>query len=191
MAESGVRVRDVGDSARLDIPALVASFDEVLVAIPEAQVLEIVRLDGATTDALVADHAPVLHLRGQVIPIVPLRWMCGVPDPVERPRCVVLVQDGGATFGIVLEAVSHIEEVPAAPLDPSTRELFAWARVTTLGDGREALLVDVACLAIRAGRWIDVSEPDDRERAPSALDAHGAPRVLVFRSAEGPRRAAS
>jgi len=153
------------------IPALVVTSGGDRYAIPQVNLLELVRLDSeqARSGIETIQGARVYRLRGNLLPIVYLHEELGVdiePNDDDALNIVVLQADD-RQFGLVVEGVSDTEEIVVKPLGHQLKGLNAFAGATIMGDGRVALILDVLGIAQQA-RVVD----EVRDRAlVDALDA--------------------
>lgn len=61
----------------------------------------------------------VINLRGAVIPTIDLRLRFGIPAKEYDDRtCIVIVQVEGKNFGLVVDTVAEVHEIPADKVDP-------------------------------------------------------------------------
>jgi two-component system chemotaxis sensor kinase CheA len=142
------------------IPALVVGQGGDRYAIPQASLLELVRLEGeaARTGIEHVAGAPVFRLRGQLLPLVHLGDVLGRPktlsdepsetgDGEDRAVNVVVLQADDAPFGLVVDEVSDTQEIVVKPLGRQLKHLSVFAGATIMGDGKVALILDVMGLA--------------------------------------------
>ncbi|HYH49857.1 MAG TPA: chemotaxis protein CheA, partial [Acidimicrobiia bacterium] len=153
------------------IPALVVTSGGDRYAIPQVNLLELVRLDSeqALSGIETIQGARVYRLRGNLLPIVYLHEELGVdiePNDDDAINIVVLQADD-RQFGLVVEGVSDTEEIVVKPLGHQLKGLSAFAGATIMGDGRVALILDVLGVAQQA-RVVD--EVRDRALA-DAIDS--------------------
>jgi two-component system chemotaxis sensor kinase CheA len=136
------------------IPALVVTSGGDRYAIPQVNLLELVRLDNAQARSGIEtiQGARVYRLRGNLLPIVYLHEELGVerqPSDDDAINIVVLQADD-RQFGLVVEGVSDTEEIVVKPLGHQLKGLSAFAGATIMGDGRVALILDVLGIAQQA-----------------------------------------
>jgi len=153
------------------IPALVVTSGGDRYAIPQVNLLELVRLDGEQARAGIEtiQGAKVYRLRGNLLPIVYLHEELGVDiEPREDDAInIVVLQADDRQFGLVVEGVSDTEEIVVKPLGHQLKGLNSFAGATIMGDGRVALILDVLGIAQQA-RVVD----EVRDRAPlDSVDA--------------------
>lgn len=134
------------------VPALLVACAGERFAIPQASLLELVRLDSSDSERRVehVDQAAVLRLRGKLLALLDLGRELGLREsPLEDDAFVVVVEAAGRKFGLVVDAVLDTEEIVVKPLQRSLKSLGVFAGATILGDGQVALILDVAGLARR------------------------------------------
>jgi two-component system chemotaxis sensor kinase CheA len=150
------------------IPALVVTSGGDRYAIPQVNLLELVRLDSDQARAGIEtiQGARVYRLRGNLLPIVYLHEELGVEiEPADDDAInIVVLQADDRQFGLVVEGVSDTEEIVVKPLGHQLKGLSAFAGATIMGDGRVALILDVLGIAQQA-RVVD--EVRDRGLADS------------------------
>jgi two-component system, chemotaxis family, sensor kinase CheA len=166
------------------IPALIVSSGGDRYAIPQVNLLELVRIDGGRVGVESVQGAPVYRLRGNLLPLVFLDDVLGLADGrsdgTEALNIVVLQADG-RQFGLVVDGVHDTEEIVVKPLGKELKGVTAFAGATIMGDGHVALILDVVGLAQRAGI---IAAGRDRARADrSSSQAAGAEleALLIFR----------
>jgi two-component system chemotaxis sensor kinase CheA len=151
------------------IPALVINAAENLYAIPQINLLELVRLDReqAATRIETIQGTPVYRLRGDLLPLVDLREQLGL-EPVEHDTTfIVVLQADGKQFGVVVDEIKDTEEIVVKPLGKQLRHLDLYAGATIMGDGRIALILDANALARHAGMVNEASSAAGKEEASS------------------------
>jgi two-component system chemotaxis sensor kinase CheA len=152
------------------IPALIVSSGGDRYAIPQVNLLELVRAEGATAAVAWVQGAPVYKLRGNLLPLVFLDRALGLPPAApgggaEDALNIVVLQADGRQFGLVVDGVNDTEEIVVKPLGKELKGVTVFAGATIMGDGHVALILDVVGLAQRAGV---VSAGRDRTRADKA-----------------------
>jgi two-component system chemotaxis sensor kinase CheA len=144
------------------IPALVVTAAENRYAIPQVNLLELVRLDPEQTRGTVeyVHGAPVYRLRGQLLPLVDLREQLEVdPCPRDTTYLAVLRADS-RQFGLVVDGVLDTEEIVVKPLGKQLSDIPLYAGATIMGDGNIALILDCVALARRAGMTVEGGSTD-------------------------------
>jgi two-component system chemotaxis sensor kinase CheA len=180
------------------IPALTVASGGDRYAIPQVNLLELVRLEGEQAQRGIEQihGVPVHRLRGQLLPLVYLHRQLRVepaPNPGGEVNIVVLQADD-RHFGLVVDAIHDTEEIVVKPLQKQLKGIGVYAGATIMGDGKVALILDVLGLAQRANVVSSVRERADRAvgtKTASALAAADGDRqtVLLFAAADGSRMA--
>jgi two-component system chemotaxis sensor kinase CheA len=176
----------VGTTLRMRIPLTLAIMTALVVfsggecyAIPQANVLELVRADGDDTRGqmeMVGDAA-VYRLRKQLLPLVwlnaeltPERRSTGLPPSGEVPTIVVLQADD-RRFGLVVDSVLDTQEIVVKPLGRRVRAIPIFAGATITGNGRVVLILDIPGVAMRA----HVLSARERSSVTTAVPVEEAP----------------
>ncbi len=132
------------------LPALVVACGDERYALPQAAVLEVVRLGAGRGDVAAESVAGgmVLRLRDALVPMVSLRERLAVPgeSTANSRGYAVVVQSGSRRFALRVDETGETQEVVVRPLGAPHRGLAVFAGVTLLGDGRVALILDPAGL---------------------------------------------
>jgi two-component system chemotaxis sensor kinase CheA len=178
------------------VPALVIRAGADRYAIPQVNVLELVRLDGSSErPALEWIHGtPVYRLRDELLPVVFLTEAlggCVTESDYARETSnlkeasahhLVVLQGAGRQFGLVVEAVSDQQEIVVKPLPPLLAKVHAFAGATLLGDGRVALILDILAIAERARVISAIREESIAQRRESIHgQAEGQTTLLLLR----------
>ncbi|MGN6107011.1 MAG: chemotaxis protein CheA [Kofleriaceae bacterium] len=178
------------------IPALVVTSAGQRFAIPQVNVVELVRLDVADGAAEAPSRlesiggATVYRLRGRLLPVVFLDQVLalGAAPPSDAIQIVVL-QAGDRQFGIVVDEVNDTEEIVVKPLGKQLIGLAAFAGATIMGDGRVALILDAMGIAQRACIVDQARVQPLLEVATSHSDEPPREALLVFRTGDHGRMA--
>ncbi|HET7498860.1 MAG TPA: chemotaxis protein CheA [Candidatus Eisenbacteria bacterium] len=140
------------------VPALIVAAAGERYAIPQVNLLELIRVEGdlASISITTAVDASLLRYRGGLLPLVDLRDALHVPadDAFPTPagaRPIAVLQADGATFGLVVDAVETSQEIVVKSLGDPLRQIPVFAGATILGDGKVALILDVPGLARHCG----------------------------------------
>ncbi len=157
------------------VPALMVSSGRERYAIPQVNVLELVRLEAEelSTEVEHIHSVPVYRLRGDLLPLVYLDKMLCLPAIENAPSAsiIVVLQADERPFGLVVDRVSDTQEIVVKPLGQEIRNISVFAGSTIMGDGRVALILDVAGLAQAAGLTSALSGGiTKRAQAETALD---------------------
>ncbi|CAN0274827.1 unnamed protein product, partial [Phaeothamnion confervicola] len=131
------------------IPALLVTAGDERYAIPQVSLQELVRLEGPEGLASIERiyGAEVYRLRGQLLPLLRLRSILGLPQVESDTVNIVVVSGDGQPFGLIVDGVCDTEEIVVKPLTRELKQLQVYAGATIMGDGRIALIVDIGGLA--------------------------------------------
>ncbi len=181
------------------IPALMVRCAGDRYAIPQASLVELVRLNGAEAHKKIETiyGAALYRLRGNLLPLVYLRRELlleeetasdGPEKDDQHAVDIVVLQADERQFGLVVDGVNDTEEIVVKPLGKQLKDLSVFAGATIMGDGKVALILDVMGLAQRAHV---VSEQRAAGQVEAAAPAQGQGRksqaLLLLESAAGER----
>ena len=145
------------------IPALVVAVGHERYAIPQVNLIELLRADGQEGAGAIARvyDAPVYRYRNTLLPLVFLHDVLGVgaPPPALAGAAasrhaslhIVVLHADGVTFGLVVDEILSSQEIVVKPLAEGLRQAAVFSGATILGDGRVALILDAPGLARHAG----------------------------------------
>jgi two-component system chemotaxis sensor kinase CheA len=176
------------------IPALVVGARNERFAIPQVNLVELVRIeaDQAATAIERIHGVPVFRLRGSLLALAELSCVLGIDtDASPRDVNIVVLQADERQFGLLVDDIYDTEEIVVKPLGRELKGLNVYAGATIMGDGRVALILDVAGLAERTGvvvadrRGSRANGSYERNRGS---DGHKEP-LLLFRSGPSSRMA--
>ena len=171
------------------IPSLLVSSDSDRMAIPLANVQELVRIPASEAARRIerVGSASVLMLRDGVVPLVDLGRVLGFPDDGgegDGAAMNLVVLTGGAwRYGLVVKRLHGTVDIVVKPLGAHIKHLREYAGATILGDGCVALILDVAGLA-EVGRLAPQSGRKETAVVEGRSDSH---QLLMFRNS--PREA--
>ena len=147
-----------GTTFTIKIPLTLAIVSTLIVesagdrfAIPQLSVVELVRAQQNSEHRIerIRD-TPVLRLRNKLLPLVHLSKLLDITtvggeakEPVsEEDGFIVVMQVGQQTFGVVVDAVFHTEEIVVKPMSTMLRHINMFSGNTILGDGSVIMIVD-------------------------------------------------
>jgi two-component system chemotaxis sensor kinase CheA len=171
------------------IPSLLISDGGERFAIPQVNVGELIRIPAAQlaerTDRV--GDAEVLNVRDRLVPLLYLADALGVPRPPNSSRAlnVVLVDTGVLEYGLAVEELHDTVEIVVKPLGRHLKGLHDYAGATILGDGRVALILDVAGLSTRAQLTAGAAETGVRQAAGESAATGELHSLLLFHNAPG------
>lgn len=164
------------------IPALLVSSNNQRYAIPQVNLQELVRLEGAEAQASIEKiyGAEVYRLRGQLLPLLRLRSVLGTPVETGDTINIVVVNADSAPFGLIVDGVCDTEEIVVKPLARELKQLQLYAGATIMGDGTVALILDVAGLARTSKLHQEKPKERDKDENTSVAEA-SCQSLLLFR----------
>ncbi|MBE9096295.1 chemotaxis protein CheW [Tychonema sp. LEGE 07203] len=157
---------DKGTTFKLKIPLTLAIIPTLIIttggsryAIPQVNLLELVRLEGKQIKNIEMFHGtPVYRLRGRLLPLIYLnRELQLETKTVENGKKsqfnldealnIVVVQATDKPFGLVVDAINDTQEIVVKPLGKQLKSLACFAGATIMGDGKVALILDLHGIA--------------------------------------------
>jgi two-component system chemotaxis sensor kinase CheA len=136
------------------VSVLLVRADDHRIAIPQASVVELIRLGGDGEETPIEDlgGVPVYRLRGKLLPLVFLDRELGIDEEESSTgkANIVVLQGDDRQFGLVVAGVEDSQEIVVKPLGRLLSGL-PFAGATILGDGQIALILDVFRLGLAAG----------------------------------------
>jgi two-component system chemotaxis sensor kinase CheA len=178
------------------IPALTITSGGDRYAIPQVNLLELVRLEGgqAQKGIELIHGAPVYRLRGNLLPLVYLNRQLQVESPQNGAGTseinIVVLQADDRQFGLIVDDIHDTEEIVVKPLQKQLKGINAFAGATIMGDGKVALILDVLGLAQRANVISGVRERSLNEKTTGPAESTGDRQtVLLFATRGGGRMA--
>ncbi len=135
------------------IPALIVTAGGQRFAIPQINLLELVRLEGDKIKQVERiGNAETYRLRGKLLPILRLNSSLGLKvreQKEDRPEniSIVVLAAGEMHFGLIVDRIHDTEEIVVKPLSKHLKEITSFAGATVMGDGKVALILDAVGLA--------------------------------------------
>ncbi|MGY1856136.1 chemotaxis protein CheA [Modestobacter sp. SYSU DS0290] len=169
------------------VPALTIECAGDRYAIPQISLQELVALDAEKAAAAVEDvgGASVYRLRGELLPLVHLADVLGLPSDRHDGHVVIAVLSSeGRRFGLVVDRVINTEEIVVKAVSGQLKQIGLYSGATVLGDGAVALILDVQALARRALRT-ETTERQEHRNALAAATASTAERTRMLLAAIG------
>ncbi|MEQ9000817.1 MAG: chemotaxis protein CheW [Coleofasciculus sp. B1-GNL1-01] len=155
------------------IPTLIITSGGGRYAIPQVNLLELVRLDREQAEQRIEwfHGTPVYRLRGNLLPLVYLNQVLQlenntgvqessgigktsnakkqslIPEQEDETINIVVVQATEKPFGLVVDVINDTQEIVVKPLGKPLKSLACFAGATIMGDGKVVLILDVQGLA--------------------------------------------
>ena len=186
-------VAGAGLSFTIKIPLTLAIVAALIVeagghrfAIPQLSVIELVRARSGSEHRIESiKNTRVLRLRDKLLPLIGLRQLFGLDKDAGEINggFIVVTQVGSQTFGIVVDAVFHTEEIVVKPMSSKLRHISMFSGNTILGDGSVIMIIDPNGVAQTFGTnvasQLAAAEASEAKPAPSAGSSTS---LLVFRA---------
>lgn len=171
------------------IPALLVRGKDNMFAIPQVNLLELVRLDKeqAAERLETIQGTPVYRLRGQLLPLVDLRDQLGVEKEDHDTTFIAVLRADQRQFGLVVDDIEDTEEIVVKPLGKQLRGIDLYAGATLMGDGRVALILDANALAAKAGMVNESAEAARLAAAEATSVDKDSTSLLVVKLSNGRR----
>lgn len=150
------------------VPALMVSSRKACYAIPQNNLVELVRLEGerVQTEIEHIHDVPVYRLRGNLLPLLFLDEQLNFRTARSASEMksseavnIVVLNAENRKFGLVVDDINDTQEIVVKPLNPQLKDISTYAGVTIMGNGTVALILDVLGIAKRSGV---ISEARDR-----------------------------
>jgi two-component system chemotaxis sensor kinase CheA len=180
------------------IPALVVTCAGERYAIPQVNLLELVRLEGeqARTGIEMVHGAPVHRLRGRLLPLVYLKRELKLAEAnatttqEDDAVNIVVLQADERQFGLVVDGINDTEEIVVKPLRKQLKTVKTFAGSSIMGDGKVALILDVLGLAQRASVVGEAREHALTEKATESADTGREKQTFLLFAGQGDSRMA-
>lgn len=176
------------------MPALIVEVGGDRFAIPQNAVLELVRVKADSEHAVRRlNDSPVLCLRNQLLPILDLGRLLGISESTHEAteeefenRLIAVMHVGNESFGVVVDSVSHTEEIVVKPMSSVLRQVQLVSGSTILGDGHVIMIVDPNGLAQSVAATSETASANVLASAvQSDSDADQIMSLLLFRAGSG------
>jgi two-component system chemotaxis sensor kinase CheA len=168
------------------IPALIVTCAGDRFAIPQVNLLELVRLESDEVEKGIekVHGVPVHRLRGRLLPLVYLNRELKLPEEDiagDGAVNIVVLQADEQQFGLIVDEINDTEEIVVKPLRKQLKTVRTFAGSTIMGDGRVALILDVRGVAQRASVLAEAREDHSvGEKAVLAATVAEKRRYLLF-----------
>lgn len=174
------------------VPSLIVDCGDQCFAVPQTNIRELVRVqDNAANGARPTgiEHvkgAEVFRLRGRLLPLIRLRDVLGFDGDDRQSRRkstpILVLESGPFHYGLIVDGLRDSEEIVVKPLGRHLKDCRVLAGATILGDGRVAMILDVAGIATHRALAMPEREDDrddDTDLEAAYCDTHSA---LLFRN---------
>ncbi|MGI1804832.1 chemotaxis protein CheW [Exiguobacterium sp. TDN 0502] len=139
--------RGEGTIFRISLPLTLSIISAMLVelgqetyAIPLTAIIETTSLRKSAI--LQAHREKVFDFRGQLVPLISLNEVYGLPQHEAEAYSVVVVRSGEKLAGLIVSELIGQQEIVMKPLGSYLEGIRAISGATILGDGQVALIID-------------------------------------------------
>jgi len=149
-----------GTTVRIKLPLTLAILDGLSLQVgsetyilPLASIIESIR-PGRAQLSTMAGQGEVILVRGEALPLIRLHRLFGVPTRVVDPcrGLTVIVEHSGHRLALLVDELLGQQQVVIKSLEANYHKVEGVLGATILGNGRAALILDVAGLAQIARR---------------------------------------
>jgi two-component system, chemotaxis family, sensor kinase CheA len=198
-AVSLTTVRGKGTRFTLKIPLTLAITPALIIeagghrfALPQHAVVEAVGLDERDNHKLEnLQGSLVLRLRDEIVPVVALNSILQL-DPganqIAASALAIVIRVNNRVFGVLVDAVSDVQEIVVKPLGSSLSELDVFSGHTILGDGSVVLILDPTGIAARMG-FERANDYTGGRTVEEFVPAEETTRFVLFRAGPGAPKA--
>lgn len=182
-----------GTTLKLKIPLTLTIINALIVssggdrfAIPQGNLIELIRLQGeALGRNLVSVHgAAVCRYRGGLLPLLDLNEVLKIEAGRATRRAesvnIVVLQADDQRFGLVVDKIDDAQEIVVRPLARQLKGIACLAGATIMGDGRIALILDVFGLALQLSGEHQRTAATSHQETPAALPLTDDRRALLL-----------
>ncbi|MEE8358244.1 MAG: chemotaxis protein CheA [Candidatus Hydrothermarchaeales archaeon] len=146
--------KDEGTRFTLNLPltlaiiqALLVNLDNGIYAIPLSNIKETIGIRAEDIETILGKEA--ILLRGNVLPLFRLHDVLNLSTKIKsntKDLAAVVVDKAGKSIGIIVDSLIGQQEIVVKSLSSSLEKVKGFAGATILGDGKVALILDVATL---------------------------------------------
>ena len=153
------------------VSALVVGANGQRFAIPQLSVVELVTAGGGSEHKVeTLNNARVLRLRDRLLPLMSLTGALNIKaseaDKAHNDtQFVVVMQQGGVMFGIVVDEVYDTEEIVVKPLSSAISDVKNFSGATILGDGSVIMIIDPQAISRAVGETHEHTSDEADARA--------------------------
>jgi len=174
------------------VPALIITSGGERFAIPQVNLLELIRINEEQRGAAIeyVHSNPVYRLRGKLLPIVHLNRELELTPGRSSAVNIVVLQAGQHQFGLVVDQINDTQEIVVKPLDKVLQDVPVFAGATIMGDGRVALILDILGIAQQARILNESHDHNVTAHLHEARDRDGERQTLLLVRSPGNGRLA-
>ena len=169
------------------MPALVVGASGQRFALPQANVIELVRAGGSNEHRIeTIRDVKMIRLREALLPLVELGHALDLGASRES-SFVVIMQIGQRRYGVAVDDILDTEEIVVKPVAGALRDIPHFSGSTILGDGSVVLILEPNTLAKLAGESLQPEEIDTGADLIEQTDSRET--LLIVRAGDGANKA--
>ncbi|MCY2975830.1 MAG: chemotaxis protein CheW [Planctomycetota bacterium] len=177
------------------IPALIVANHGNRFAIPQVNLLELVRLNVSETSPKIEwiQGSPVYRLRGRLLPLAYLHKVLKAKQPSQAPSdciSIVVLRVDDHQFGLVVDQILDTEEIVVKPLATQLKGVNVYSGATIMGDGKVGLILDVLGLSVSSRVLSKDRSRSHFDAASRSQESSGLNQTLLVLGTGGNRRLA-
>jgi two-component system chemotaxis sensor kinase CheA len=179
------------------MPVLIISTEEVKFAIPQINVMEIIKVNhgNSNVNIEILNDAPIIKLREKLVPLIFLGNSLGLrayseEEAISRVAYIVVCKVGAMRYGLVVDKVFDTEEIVVKPVSNAIKDVREYSGNTILGDGSVIMLLDPNGLSKNISTKHQVDDREEEEKVAREKEQQKtASNLLLFKSNDGIDRA--
>lgn len=166
------------------MPVLIVEASKQRFAIPQANVIEMVRAGNQSEHVIEEiNDRPLLRLRGQLLPLISLSETLKLDKIADKPKSfVVICEVGRFHYGIIVDKVFDTEEIVVKPVSPVLQHIHLYSGSTILGDGSVIMILDPNGLARTTGELPVRAALGDNAKSLHDLEDEQRTRFIIFKT---------
>lgn len=172
------------------VSALVVGSNGQRFAVPQLSVVELVSAGGASEHRVeTLNKARVLRLRERLLPLMDLAEALGMETqlitedaPKKATQFIVVMQQSGMSFGIVVDEVFDTEEIVVKPLSSAISDAKSFSGATILGDGSVIMIIDPSAISKAVGEHEEITEEAASATSKAKSVQNDLSSLIIFRA---------
>ncbi len=182
----------IGTTFKLRIPLTLAIIPALIVkdagesfALPQINLVELVRLEGEKLDQV--EHingAEFFRLRGDLIPLLRLKKILKLEPESQTEHedaNIVVLNAEGRLYGLIVDSILDTQEIVVKPLSKQLKGLNFYGGATIMGDGHVALILDALGIAKSSALDSVASSTATEIKAQMGTSRADSQEILLFR----------
>ena len=143
-----------GTNVTLRLPLTLAIIEGLLIRVGEGRYIIPLSAVEECVELTAADERSrgrnFLNVRGDLVPFLKLRDLFGTPGSPDRHQKTIIISTGETRVGLVADQIMGNHQTVIKSLSKLHSDVTMFSGATILGDGKAALIIDVAQLVVLA-----------------------------------------